>query len=660
MTKNLISEIASLKSLIRYHDELYYNKSAPEISDAQYDTMRKQLEDLENQLPLEQRSSEVGAEPDSRFAKVQHRTRMLSLANAFDEQDVVDFIKRVQKGLNTTEDITLLCEPKIDGLSFSAVFKGGQLLYAATRGDGDVGEDITHSIKEVIGFPQQITNPLEFEVRGEVFMRKEDFFLLNQVCKEKGESEFANPRNAASGSLRQLDSAITKERRLHYMVWGGEIDGVATQWGMMQFFKDLGFIINQRNKLCLGLQEVMDYYRNLEEIRSDLEYDIDGVVYKINDFIYQRELGNISRSPKWAIAHKFPAQQAISKIIDITVQVGRTGVLTPVAHLQPVNVGGVMVSRATLHNEDEIKRKDIHIGDWVKIQRAGDVIPQVVSVEIERRGKDVKQFVMPTHCHVCGSATKRIEGEAATRCMGGMRCEAQVIERLKHFVSRNAFNIDGLGGSSIEQLHDLGYINSPVDIFNLPYKELLSLPGWGERSVDQLKKAIEQSRTIALEKFIYALGIRHVGSTSSKSLAIHFGNISTLASATEDGLLSIDGVGEVMAQELIVFFSDESNLIMLAQLQECLDIQPYVVEKKIDSPFMDKVIIFTGSLSNMSRLEAKSASEKMGAHVVDTISKKVDIVVAGENPGSKLDKALSLGLYIINEDQWIDLLNKQQ
>lgn len=656
MDQDFRLQIKHLREKMKYHDTLYYNKSMPEISDAEYDALRQQLDFMEAMLPPEEMSTSVGAAPDMRFAKVKHMSPMLSLANAFTIEDVEEFIKRVQKILATDKDLAMLCEPKIDGLSFSAVFKGGKLSYAATRGDGTTGEDITHSIKEVIGFPHVVAKDIDFEVRGEVFMTKQDFLLLNRQCEQRGEQVFANPRNAASGSLRQLDSSITRSRRLHYMVWGGEIIGVAEQSSMIQEFKGLGFAVNNLSKICLNASQIMDYYHSLEETRASLDYDIDGVVYKVNSFSDQQELGNISRSPRWAIAHKFPAEQAVTKILDIVVQVGRTGVMTPVAHLQPVNVGGVLVSRATLHNEDEIMRKDIRIGDWVKIQRAGDVIPQVVSVETERRSPDAEIFVMPANCQVCGSVAKKVDGEAATRCLGGLKCEAQVIERLKHFVSRDAFNIEGLGASSIEQLHNLGYITSPLDIFRLPSDKLLGLPGWGQRSVEQLQLAIKQASQISLDRFIYSLGIRHIGITSAKLLAERFRVMEDLMLASEEEMIDVEGIGVVMAHELLAFFSEPFNLELIKQLQDYVEIKPYAIEVNKDSAIAGKTIIFTGSMMVMGRSEAKAAAEKMGAHVSDSISKKVDIVVVGENPGSKLTKAQELGLKIITEEEWLELL----
>jgi len=655
MDQNLRSQIKHLRDKIKYHDDLYYNKSMPELSDAEYDGLRRQLDSLEGMLPAGEALATVGAAPDPRFSKVAHLSPMLSLANAFTENDVEEFIKRVQKILNTAEDLPMLCEPKIDGLSFSAIFRKGKLIYAATRGDGSVGEDITHNIKEVIGFPHNVAEDIDFEVRGEVFMSKQDFFLLNQQCEQDGEQMFANPRNAASGSLRQLDASVTRSRRLHYMVWGGEIRGVDNQHSMIQTFKAMGFAVNDRGQICLGLHQITAYYHALEEIRSSLDYDIDGIVYKVNSFAFQKELGNISRSPRWATAHKFPAEQAVTKILDIVVQVGRTGVLTPVANLQPVNVGGVLVSRATLHNEDEIIRKDIRIGDWVKIQRAGDVIPQVIGVDLQRRGPEVEPFVMPKECQVCGSSTKKIEGEAATRCLGGLKCEAQVIERLKHFVSRDAFNIEGLGASSIEQLHNLGYIITPLDIFRLPSEKLLLLPGWGDKSVIQLQQAIKQKSIIPLDRFIYSLGIRHIGTTSAKLLAGRFYKMEDLISASEEELISVEGVGAVMAQELRAFFSEPFNLQLISDLQEYIQINPRLLEVKEGSPLIGKTMVFTGSLVSMGRSEAKEKAEKLGAHVSDSISKKVDIVVVGADAGSKLAKAQQLGLKIITEEEWIKL-----
>jgi DNA ligase (NAD+) len=648
-------QLIFLREQIKYHDDLYYNKNASEISDADYDRLRQQLANLERELKLEE-ASWVGAPPDARFGKIKHRKPMLSLANAFTDDEVEDFVKRVRKLLGIKDDLAILCEPKIDGLSFSAFFESGRLKYAATRGDGITGEDITNNIKEVIDFPQKIDFKSDFEIRGEVYMSKADFFLLNDRCIAEGSAPFANPRNAASGSLRQLDSAITKSRNLRYKVWGGEINGAESQNLMIESFKNLGFIVNDGSRVCWNLKQIMEYYREMEANRASLDYDIDGIVYKINSFEFQQALGFISRSPRWAIAHKFPAQQAITKIQDIVIQVGRTGVLTPVAKLEPVNIGGVLVSRATLHNEDEIQRKDIRIKDWVKVQRAGDVIPQVVEVEFAKRSGLEIPFCMPKTCHVCGSMTEKLEDEAARRCLGGLKCEAQVIERLKHFVSRNALNIDGLGANSIEQLHIIGYIKNPLDIFTLDAGKITGLPGWGKKSAYQLIDSINRARKVSFSRFIFALGIRHIGVSSAKALSMHFGSFEELLNANAEQLQLIDGIGEVMAKELIVFFREPFNRWIIEQMQLQLEItNDSYFNIQEDAKLSGKVMLFTGTLS-MSREEAKRMAINLGAEVNETFSRKINLVVAGENAGSKLDKAKNLGIEIIDEAAWLEIL----
>lgn len=652
-------KIAQLTKEINHHNHLYHTLDAPEISDAEYDSLRLKLQNLNDELPPDKvEPSNIGAPPDNRFAKINHQKPMLSLSNAFDKEDVQGFVERLQKLLGTTEFPYLLCEPKIDGLSFSALFKAGKLQYAATRGDGMVGEDITHSMREVIGFPEVINKNLDFEIRGEVFMMKEDFIALNNHRQQHDEQLFANPRNAAAGSLRQLDSAITKARKLYYKVWGGELNGCKTQQELMLSFKSLGFASNQ-GTICTNLEEILAYYQALEEKRSSLEYDIDGIVYKVNDLNLQQILGNVSRSPRWAIAHKFPAERASTKVISIVVQIGRTGTLTPVANLLPVNVGGVMVARATLHNETEISRKDIRVGDTVTIQRAGDVIPQILSVDFSKRPFDSQLFAMPLICPVCNSETIKLEDEAARRCLGGLQCEAQVIERMKHFVSRDALNIEGLGANSIEQLHKLNLLLNPVDIFRLPLQaqQLMKIPGWGVRSVQQLVKAIEDKKVVPLERFIYALGIRHIGITAAKTLATHFKTLAALTDAEIEELIAVDGVGTIMAEELKMFFQAPTNSKLITSLQEYIKVSEYSAKQNTNTLLANKNIVFTGNLQSMKRGEAKAIAEGMGAKVNDTISQKTDIVVAGENPGSKLDKAQSLNIKIIDEQEWLNMVS---
>lgn len=649
----------------------FYDEQNPQITDSEYDQDFKELVELEKKYPEYIYSfsptQNVGGTVAKGFKKVTHRTPMLSLDNAFDDIEVEEFIDRVYKflGLSKSEKIEFLCEPKIDGLSFSAVFKEGKLFTASTRGDGTVGEDITQNILNVLDFPKTVTELKEFEVRGEVYITKSDFLKLNEARAANGEQLFANPRNAAAGSLRQLDPTITKQRNLRYFIWGGSLESAKTQKDFHDTFKYLGFTTNPKIKKASSIDEIKKYYNDITLERSHLEYDIDGLVYKVNDLSLQKRLSAVGRAPRWAIAHKFSAEQAVTKILDIIVQVGRTGALTPVAILEPINVGGVLVSRATLHNEDEIRRKDFRIGDTVTIQRAGDVIPQVVSVDTSKRHHDSKEYYLPSHCPICSSDVVHDEDKAIKRCSGGLKCEAQIIERLKHFVSKGAFNIDGLGEKQIEEFYHKALIQAPVDIFKLEEKNLTLQPriqnfdGWGERSASNLFISINQSKNITLDRFLYALGIRYIGEVNSKLLAKHFLNIDAILKLgtdllAKDTLLNIDGIGEMVAGSFIEFISDPFNIKIINELCEFVSISAYKLER-IESSISGKSIIFTGTLSKMSRDEAKSIAEKLGAKVVSSVTSKTDIVVAGEEAGSKLKKANELGIKVISENEWLEI-----
>jgi DNA ligase (NAD+) len=673
MDKKLIKqEINRLRAEILEHDRKYFELDQPTITDAEYDALKRRLEELETQNPefadLFSPTTRVGGKPSSKFAKVKHGTLMLSLANAFTVEDVADFVERIQKFLNSANtDIDFMAEPKIDGLSFSAIFERGELKVAATRGDGEFGEDITSNLKTIATMPKKVLYRESFEIRGEVYIDKGEFLELNEQRARLGNDLFANPRNAAAGSLRQLDPSITAQRPLKYFVWGGNIDGVSSQSELLAKFKDLGFAVNPLIKLIRNSSDLNSYYEELLETRADLDYDIDGVVYKVNSFALQDRLGILSRSPRWAIAQKFPAAKAFTKVLDIIVQVGRTGALTPVAVLEPVGVGGVIVQRATLHNEEDIERKDVRIGDLVEIQRAGDVIPQVLKVDLSKRPPDSRAFIMPNRCPVCDSSAPKEKDDAVRRCIGGLHCEAQIIERLKHFVSRDALNIDGFGEKQIEEFYERGIIRSPVDIFELEEKvkfiepPIESWEGWGKKSVENLFHSIASSKNVDLDKFIYALGIRLVGEATAKILAKNFLNISALIDicSSEDALIlltNIDGIGQKIATHIIDFFTDEHNVTLIKDLKEVLKINDCKAES-IKSTISGKRIVFTGTLAKMSRQEAKVSAERMGGIVSSSVSVKTDFLVCGAEAGSKLKQARELGIKIINEEEWIKLID---
>lgn len=672
--KQAEQEIERLIKEITKHDLLYHQKDNPEISDAEYDALRNRLIAIETKFPNLVRddspTERVGAPISEKFAKVEHKIPMLSLSNAFTREDIEDFFDRVRRflGLSEDEDIIVFCEPKIDGLSFSARYEKGKLVRGATRGDGATGEDITNNLATFL--PRQLKgNPPDIlEIRGEVYMAHEDFKKLNEQREKEDEQLFANPRNAAAGSLRQLDSNITASRKLRYFVYGwGELSENLgeTQSASVGQLGKFGLSINELNQKAQTVDEVFKFYDGIYERRANLSYDIDGTVYKIDRLDWQQRLGKVSRSPRWAVAHKFPAQQAVTTLEDIRIQVGRTGTLTPVAWLTPITVGGVVVSRATLHNEDEIDRKNIQIGDKVTIQRAGDVIPQIVKSE---HTKQSKPFHFPKKCPVCGSNAIREDGEAATRCTGGLICDAQAVERLKHFVARDAFDIEGLGKKQIENFWNLGFIKGPTDIFHLQkrYDEIAGLEGWGEKSADNLMSAIDERRNIRLDRFIYALGIRHVGQGVAKLLAQNYTSYDEWhaamiaaedrQSASYSDLLNIDGIGEKVADAIVNFFAEEHNISVLEQLKQEVKIQD-MPKASGSSPVSGKTVVFTGSLTKMTRSEAKARAESLGAKVAGSVSSKTDYVVAGEDAGSKLSKARELGINILSEVEWLELIN---
>lgn len=673
MTKQIKKNIEELAAEIARHDTLYHGKDAPEISDAEYDLLRRRYDKLVQEYPqyaVAEISEGVGAAPASGFRKVAHAVPMLSLGNAFDDEDVLDFLQRMRRFLNLPDNaqIPVVAEPKLDGLSLSLRYEKGKLVHALTRGDGTVGEDVTENARTIKDVPETLKgNPPEvLEVRGEVFMHRDDFLKLNAVQEAAGKQQFANPRNAAAGSMRQLDSAITAARPLRFAgyAWGEISAPIAkTLWEARAALKSFGFTLNTPVKFCDSAEEILAYYQDILSQRADLPFDIDGVVYKVNDLALQEKLGFVARAPRWAIAHKFPAEQALTRLKDITIQVGRTGALTPVAELEPINVGGVMVSRATLHNEDEIKRKDVRVGDMVWLQRAGDVIPQILGIKDDGKHGSRKEFQFPHTCPVCGAEAVRPEGEAVRRCTNGLSCPAQALEHLIHFVSRGAADIAGLGERTLAEFFELGWVKTPADIFKLEkYEtELLAREGWKEKSVSNLFAAINHARHMPLARFIYALGIRQIGETTAKLLARTFGSWQNLYQLTQSPdalaeLTNLDGIGASMAEDMIAFFHEKHNQKVLAALTQEIQVQDDAHEVA-DSAISGKTMVFTGTLPTLSRDAAKAMAERAGAKVASSVSAKTDYVVAGEDAGSKLKKATELGVKVISESEFLALLS---
>lgn len=676
-------EHARLTEELSKHDQRYYQEDAPIISDAQYDALRRRYEALEKLFPElvtdQSLTQKVGSKPSEKFAKIKHSIPMLSLGNVFTDDDVSDFVARVRRFLGQAESqqICFTAEPKIDGLSCSLRYERGMFISAATRGDGFEGEDVTANIKTLKEIPLHLTGapPEVLEVRGEVYMTHEDFQALNLRQQSQSKALFANPRNAAAGSLRQLDAKITATRPLHFFAyaWGAVSQmPAATQTGVLEAFKSYSLPVNPLTRLCCTLEEMLDHFQFIESQRATLGYDIDGVVYKVDSIELQTRLGFVSRAPRWAVAHKFPAEQATTIVRDIEIQVGRTGALTPVARLAPVTVGGVIVSNATLHNEEEISRKDIRIGDTVVIQRAGDVIPQIAHVEFSKRPKSAKPFSFPDVCPRCGSAALREIDEktgvadVVRRCTGSLVCPAQAIERLKHFCSRNAFDIEGLGDKQIEYFYQEGLIETAADIFTLEERDRESLTkiknreGFGETSVRNLFHAINARRKIEINRFIYALGIRHIGETNARRLARHFIDFETLrltASLAKPDtperarIDAIDGVGPVVAEALHDFFSEPHNSRALDALLKEVKLEPMPAVATM-SAVSGKTVVFTGALERLTREEAKAQAERFGAKVAGSVSKKTDLLVAGPGAGSKLTTAQALGVEVISEDEW--------
>ena len=676
-------EIIALKEQIRKHDMSYHRDDAPIISDYEYDRLRIRIAAIESKFPNlkgdDGQTRFVGAASDIGFSKIVHEKSMLSLGNIFSREDLNSFVDGIRRFLVELRDnpdllVELVAEPKIDGLSISLKYENGILVTGATRGNGIEGENVTRNVMVIDQVPKKLIGdfPELLEVRGEIYMTKNDFIELNHRQSEANEKVFANPRNAAAGSLRQLDWRVTSKRPLRMFAYAVPIFSkpvADSQWGLLERLKEWGFAVNPLSQVCESVEKLMSYYENISFQRSGLDYDIDGIVYKVNRLDWQERLGFLSRAPRWAVAHKFPGEQVRTKVVDIFVQVGRTGTLTPVASLEPVNVGGVLVSKATLHNEEEVERKDIRIGDTVDIQRAGDVIPQVLRVVKEQRVEQSTPFIMPEKCPVCDSLTIKIAGEAARRCTGGLICNAQALEGIKHFVSRQAFNIEGLGEKNIIVFREQGFIRSAADIFDLSThkKEIISLGGWGELSIDKLITEISNRRVIGLNRFIYALGIKQVGQAVATLLAKNYENYqnwsqSMIKAADKSStyysdLLNINGVGGSIAEDLIYFFCQPQNLEFLNKLVPKIQIQEYIRTQDQSSRIFDKTIVFTGSMSSLTRGEAKARTEALGGKVVGTVSKKTDYLVIGSDPGSKLAKAKELGIGVLTEAEWLELID---
>lgn len=668
-------KVDSLRSEIRRHNFLYHVQDDPEIPDSEYDRLVRELSALETEYPelvtADSPTQRIGAEPIKTFGTVRHTVPMLSLENAFSEQELKDFHRRVTDRLDIDDranELGYAAEPKLDGAAVSLLYETGHLVRAATRGDGSIGEDITHNVRTIPSVPLSLLGrgyPPTLEVRGEVFMPRAGFEKFNELARQKGEKTFVNPRNAAAGSLRQLDPRLTAERPLDLYIYsvGQVVGGVLANRhsAILDQLHEWGLKICPERQLVRGIEGCLAYYEDIGRRRDRLSYDIDGVVYKVDRLDYQMRLGFVSRAPRWAIAHKFPAQEELTVVRDIEFQVGRTGALTPVARLQPVFVGGVTVSNATLHNLDELYRKDVRVGDTVIVRRAGDVIPEVVRTIRKTGSKRRRKVKAPTKCPVCGSKVVRLDDEAVSRCTGGLFCAAQRSEALKHFVSRRALDIEGLGSKLIEQLVAIGRVKTPADIFSLAREELIEMERMGEKSADKLLKSIESSKNTTLSRFLYGLGIRDVGEATASALEGHYGNLEAVMSASEDELQSVPDVGPVVAARIRAFFNEAHNLQVIHRLRESgirwPESQPAAGAK--EGPLAGKTFVVTGTLSGMTRDEAKDRIQALGGKVVGSVSKKTDFVVFGDNPGSKLTKAQTLAVDTIDEAALEKMLGDQ-
>ena len=672
--KKIIEDYKKKIRSLKKHNKLYFDKDKPEITDAEFDTLKKEIYTIEQKYnflkELNLNNNVIGTPPSNKFKKINHLKPMLSLSNAFEKNDMLDFLKKINNFLNLKDnDIELYCEPKIDGISATLIYENGILTKGLSRGDGVVGEDILENLKTISSIPQKIRSkniPNLIEIRCEVFISKKNFSSMK--------AGFANPRNAAGGSLRQKDPKETAKIPLTYFAYGfGAIEPMtfSKQSEFLKTIHEWGFNVNELSKNINGIEEIENQHKKINDLRSSLDYDIDGLVFKVNDLNLQRRLGNTSNSPRWATAYKFSAEKAVTKIKDIIIQVGRTGAITPVAKVEPINVGGVVVSNATLHNEDEIIRKDIRVGDTIQIQRAGDVIPQVVSVDISKRNNKSKAFMFPTKC-LCGAETKKEFSkstkklDAVRRCLKGYECKFTAKEKLKHIVSKEAFNVDGLGRKVIDQFWNLKLIKEPSDIFNLNYEKISKLEGWGNLSIKNLKNAINRSKRINLDKFIYSIGIRHIGQENAKILAQFFVSIKEFSKLFNlnnrktvlRNLVDLDGIGETQIDSINTFFSNKINIKITQNLIKTLNIEDYLI-KSVGGKFSNKKIMFTGGFQNMSRSEAKSIAENNGGKVLGSISKKLDYLVVGNSKPTKkkIDQAKNLNIKVISESDWNKMLN---
>ena len=667
---NIQTQIDNLRKTLRQYEYEYHVLDNPTVPDSEYDRLFHQLKALELEHPefltSDSPTQRVGAKPLSGFSQIRHEIPMLSLDNAFSDEEFNAFVKRIEDRLIVLpKPLTFCCEPKLDGLAVSILYVNGVLTQAATRGDGTTGEDITANIRTIRNIPLQLLTdnpPARLEVRGEVFMPHAGFERLNEYALEHGEKTFANPRNAAAGSLRQLDPNITSKRPLVLNAYGiGIAEGVElpnTHYDRLQWLKSIGIPVNPEIRLCNGTNEVLDFYRDIQNKRSSLGYDIDGTVLKINDIALQNELGFISKAPRWAIAYKFPAQEELTVLNDVEFQVGRTGAITPVAKLEPVFVAGVTVSNATLHNGDEIERLNIAIGDTVVIRRAGDVIPQIIGVLYERRPDNAKPIIFPTNCPVCDSQIIRIEGEAVARCTGGLFCAAQRKEALKHFVSRKAMDIDGVGGKLIEQLVDRELIHTPADLFKLDLTTLTRLERMGAKSAENALNSLEKAKSTTLARFIFALGIREVGEATALNLANHFKTLDALKAADLEQLQQVPDVGEVVANRIFVFWREAHNVAVVDDLiAQGVHWETVEVKEASENLFKDKTVVLTGTLTQMGRNEAKSLLQQLGAKVSGSVSSKTDFVISGDAAGSKLAKAQELNITVLTEEEFLEQVN---
>jgi DNA ligase (NAD+) len=667
MPEEIQARVEELRHLLNKWNYEYHVLDQPSVADAEYDSAMKELIRLEEENPILQSvdspSQRVGGIPLSLFEKVEHTTPMLSLGNAFNDEDLRDFDRRVRQGVGN--DVSYVCELKIDGLAVSLRYEDGLFIQGATRGDGTVGEDITQNLKTIRSIPLRLAKPVSIEVRGEAFMPKKSFAALNEQKEELNEEPFANPRNAAAGSLRQLDPKLAAKRNLDIFTYGignPGTTGVGSHSGGLDLLDELGFKTNRERKKCEGIDEVIEYISGWAEKRPALPYEIDGIVIKVDSFEQQDELGFTAKSPRWAIAYKFPAEEVVTRLLGIELNVGRTGVITPTALLEPVRVAGTVVKRASLHNEDLIREKDIKLGDYVIVKKAGDIIPEVVNVLLEKRTGDEKEFLMPTHCPECGSELVRLDEEVALRCINP-QCPAQIREGLIHFVSRNAMNIDGLGERVIAQLFQEKLISNVADLYRLNKEQLVALERMGEKSASNLIEAISASKRNSLEKLLFGLGIRHVGAKAAKTLAQQFETIDNLQAASIEDLVAINEIGEKMAEAVVTYFHKPEVINLLEELKalgvnaEYIGPKPVNVED-IDSYFAGKTIVLTGKLEILSRNEAKEKIELLGGKVSGSVSKKTDLLIAGEAAGSKLDQAKKHGVEVWNEERLIEELNK--